>query len=144
MYSLDELLQKLGDRFGVLEMGDIARNKLTMPDSYFSHDLAEEQLIELKGMVLGYAQADDEDWRFYPPRRLPEHLSEVYRGDAQEADVAELMRALLASQLGQDGLYVGNLLVGEQALEGVKVYLPAYALSHHLGVSEIELATFIK
>ncbi len=109
MYSLDELLQKLGDRFGVLaqsntyqltvvaknadvavgdlfllpsrrgqkdrvyifrtteyanilnralEMGDIARNKLTMPDSYFSQDLAEEQLIELKGMVLGYAQAE--------------------------------------------------------------------------------------
>ena len=185
MYSLDELLQKLGDRFGVLaqsntyqltvvaknadvavgdlfllpsrrgqkdrvyifrtteyanilnralEMGDIARNKLTMPDSYFSQDLAEEQLIELKGMVLGYAQADDEDWRFYRPRRLPEHLSEVYRVDAQEPEVAEVMRALLASQLGQDGLYVGNLLAGEQALEGVKVYLPAYALSHHLGV----------
>jgi len=37
-----------------LEMNDIARNKLTMPNSYFSEDLAEELLLELKGMVLGY------------------------------------------------------------------------------------------
>lgn len=185
MYSLDELLEKLGDRFGVLaesntyqltvvaknsdvavgdlfllpsrrgvkdrvyifratqyanilnralEMGDIARNKLTMPDSYFSQDLAEEQLIELKGMVLGYSQADDEDWKFYRPRRLPEHLSDVYQVDPKNPQVGEVMRALLASQLGQEGLYVGNLLAGEEALEDVRVYLPAYALSHHLGV----------
>src|SRR5215472_14707307 len=39
-----------------LEMGDIARNKLTMPDSYFAEDLAEEQLVELSGIVLGYAE----------------------------------------------------------------------------------------
>src|SRR5262245_41197450 len=32
-----------------LEMNDIARNKLTMPDSYLAEDLADEQLIELKG-----------------------------------------------------------------------------------------------
>src|SRR3954469_23892877 len=37
-------------------MGDVARNKLTMPDSYFAEDLAEEQLVELRGMVLGYGQ----------------------------------------------------------------------------------------
>src|SRR6266850_3989134 len=39
-----------------LEVGDVARNKLTMPDSYLAEDLAEEQLIELKGMVLGYSE----------------------------------------------------------------------------------------
>ena len=39
-----------------LEMGDVARNKLTMPDSYLAEDLREEQLIELKGMVLGYSE----------------------------------------------------------------------------------------
>src|ERR1700751_4563196 len=33
-----------------MEMGDVARNKLTMPDSYFAEDLAEEQLVELRGM----------------------------------------------------------------------------------------------
>lgn len=185
MYSLDQLLEKLGDRFGVLaesntyqltvvaknsdvavgdlfllpsrrgvkdrvyifratqyanilnrslEMGDIARNKLTMPDSYFSQDLAEELLIELQGMVLGYAQAEDTGWKFYRPRRLPEHLSDVYQVNPQQPAVGEVMRSLLASQLGQQGLYVGNLLAGEQALADVKVYLPPYALSHHLGV----------
>jgi hypothetical protein len=37
-----------------LEMGNVARNKLTMPDSYLAEDLREERLIELKGMVLDY------------------------------------------------------------------------------------------
>src|SRR5512145_1054751 len=36
-----------------LEMNDVARNKLTMPDSYLAKDLADENLIELKGIVLG-------------------------------------------------------------------------------------------
>src|SRR5262245_35331280 len=39
-----------------LEVSDVARNKLTMPDSYLAEDLQEEQLIELKGMVLGYSE----------------------------------------------------------------------------------------
>ncbi len=117
-----------------LEMSDIARNKLTMPDSYFSQDLASEQLLELKGMVLGYAQAEDDGWRFYRPRRLPEHLCDVYHVEASNPEVGDVMRALMSSQLGQDGLYVGDLLAGEQSLESVKVYLPTYALSHHIGV----------
>ena len=33
-----------------LDMNDVARNKLTMPGSYLSQDLAEENLIELKGI----------------------------------------------------------------------------------------------
>ena len=117
-----------------LEMGDIARNKLTMPDSYLSEDLAEEQLIELKGMVLGYAQQDEAEWTFHRPRRLPEHLSDVYRVNPEQPQVADVMETLLATQLGTEGLYVGDLLAGEQPLPGVKVYLPPYALSHHLGV----------
>ena len=39
-----------------IEMSDVARNKLTMPDSYLAEDLAQEQLVELHGMVLGYAE----------------------------------------------------------------------------------------
>lgn len=185
MGQMEELLKKLGDRFGVLsdsntneltvmaknadvavgdlfllpskrgghdrfyifrttqyanimnralEMDDIARNKLTMPDSYLSQDLAEELLIKLIGIVLGYAETREDRWTFHKPRRLPEHFSDVFRVDPQKPEVAEVMRVLLASQLGQEGLYVGDLLAGEQALEGVKVMLPAYALSHHLGV----------
>jgi hypothetical protein len=183
--SIDELLNRLGDRFGVLaesdtyqltvvarnldvavgdlfllpskrgpkdrvyvfranqyanimnrslEMGDIARNKLTMEDSYLSEDLAEELLIEMKGMVLGYAEHHSGGWTFHRPRRLPEHLSSVYRIDALHEGTSETMQTLLGSQLGTEGLYVGDLLAGEQALSGVKVFLPPYALSHHVGV----------
>jgi DNA helicase HerA-like ATPase len=40
----------------------------------------------------------------------------------------------MSSQLGKDGLFIGNLLAGEVPLEGVEVQLPAYALSHHIGI----------
>ncbi len=99
-----------------------------------SEDLAEELLIEMKGMVLGYAEQQPEGWTFHRPRRLPEHLSNVYRVDAHQPGTPAVMRELMGSQLGTQGLYVGDLLAGEQALPGVEVLLPPYALSHHLGV----------
>lgn len=117
-----------------LEMNDIARNKLTMPDAYFSLDLTDEQLIELKGMVMGYAEAGSDGWTFHKPRRLPEHLTNVYQVSASNAHISDVMRALLANQLGQEGIYIGDLLAGERALEGVPVTLPAFAFSHHIGV----------
>jgi DNA helicase HerA-like ATPase len=119
-----------------IEIGDVARNKLTMPDSYRSEDLIEEQLIELKGVVLGYAEAVGNEWAFRRPRRLPEHLTYVYRVQPENAGAAEAIKTLLAKQLkpeDSDGLYIGDLLAGEQPLKGVEVRLPAYALSHHLG-----------
>ncbi len=118
-----------------LEMNDIARNKLTMPDSYFAEDLADERLVELRGMVLGYAeQRRDGSWAFRRPRRLPQHLTDVYRVDPDNAGAGEVVRELLASQLGQGGLFVGHLLAGERPLTEVPVYLPIEALSHHIGV----------
>jgi len=117
-----------------LDLNDVARNKLTMPDSYLSQDLAEENLIELKGIILGYSERGDDGWGFHRPRRLPEHLTEVYRVDADSAAVAEVVRVLMESQLGSDGLYIGNVLAGETPLAGVRVQLPAYALSHHIGI----------
>lgn len=119
-----------------LEMNDVARNKLTMPDSYLSADLADEKLIEMKGIVLGYAErsADTGEWSFHRPRRLPEHLSDVYHVDPAREGIGEVVRQLMQSQLGEEGLYIGDLLAGENALEGVPVRLPAYALSHHIGV----------
>ena len=56
-----------------LEMNDVARNKLTMPDSYFSEDLADEKLVEFKGMVLGYSQyePDTDTWAFRRPGACP-------------------------------------------------------------------------
>jgi DNA helicase HerA-like ATPase len=115
----------------MIGLNDVARNKLTMEDSYFSKDLQDENLIELKGIVLGYAEREGVNWTFHRPRRLPEHLTDVYRVTAESAPVVKI---LMSSQLGQDGLYIGNLLAGEKPLDGVEVFLPAYALSHHIGV----------
>ena len=117
-----------------LDLNDVARNKLTMPDSYLSQDLAEENLIELSGIVLGYAEREKGGWTFHRPRRLPEHLTDVYRVNSNDAAVAQVVKTLMSSQLGKDGLFIGNLLAGEVPLQGVEVQLPAYALSHHIGI----------
>lgn len=117
-------------------MGDVARNKLTMPDSYFAEDLAEEQLVELRGMVLGYAQFDPSAaaWSFNRPRRLPQHLTDVFQIDPARPESGNVVGELLRSQLGDGGLAIGHLLAGERPLLTVPVYLPVAALSHHLGV----------
>ncbi|MFB3852587.1 MAG: ATP-binding protein [Vicinamibacterales bacterium] len=119
-----------------LEMGDVARNKLTMPDSYFAEDLAEEQLVELRGMVLGYAEyvPGTDSWSFNRPRRLPQHLTDVFRVDPDRAESGEVVAELLRTQLGDTGLVVGHLLAGERPLLAVPVRLPVAALSHHIGV----------
>lgn len=119
-----------------LEMNDVARNKLTMPDSYLSEDLADEKLIELKGIVMGYAQRDLQanTWSFFRPRRLPEHLTDVYHVRAGDQQVVEAIKELMQSQLGESGLTVGDLLAGESPLPGVSVLIPPYAMSHHIGI----------
>jgi hypothetical protein len=119
-----------------LEMGDVARNKLTMPDSYFAEDLAEEQLVELHGLVLGYAQFDSTSgrWTFNRPRRLPQHLTDVFRVDPDRPESGQAAQELLRTQLGDTGLIVGHLLAGERPLLSVPVRLPIAALSHHIGV----------
>ena len=119
-----------------IEMNDVARNKLTMPDSYFSEDWGDEKLIELKGIVLGYAERDatSDQWTFHRPRRLPQHLSDVFHVSPNRPEVATVVRTLMLSQLGQDGIYIGDLLAGESSLVGVPVYLPPFAFSHHIGI----------
>ena len=117
-----------------IEIGDVARNKLTMPDSYLSEDLNDEKLIELTGMMLGYSEQQGDKWVFHRPRRLPDHLSEVYLIRPDRGNCEEVMRVLLGEQLGTDGIYMGDYLAGEYALTKVPVYVPPYALSHHLGV----------
>lgn len=118
-----------------IELDDVARNKLTMPDSYLAEDLAEEQLLQLSGMVLGYAEWEVAGrWAFHRPRRLPQHLSDVFHVDGANPDSAAVVRTLLGAQLGEGGLYVGDLLAGERALHGVPVSIPPHALSHHIGV----------
>ena len=119
-----------------LDPDDIARNKLTMSDSFLAKDLQEQNLIQLKGIVLGYSEykSSSDSWTFNRPRRLPEHLTDVYRVIPGDSSVAEVVRLLLGQQLGQDGLFIGNLLAGESALDGVPVQIPPFALSHHLAI----------
>jgi len=118
-----------------VDVGDVARNKLTMPDSYLSSDLQDELLIELKGSVLGYSQWQDSDgtWEFHRPRRLPHHLTDVFVVRQSRDCITETMCTLLGSQLGE-GIFVGDLLAGEHPLRGVPVCIPPFALSHHIGV----------
>src|SRR5205809_6856246 len=79
-----------------LEMSDVARNKLTMPDSYLAADLTEEQLVELRGMVLGYAEYVDDrrGWSFNRPRRLPQHLTDVFRVDPDRPEAGQAVHEL--------------------------------------------------
>jgi len=97
-----------------IEMSDVARNKLTMPDSYFSEDLVEEQLVELRGMVLGYAEYldDQRGWSFNRPRRLPQHLTDVFRVDPDRPETGQAVRELLRTQLGDAGLILGHAALG--------------------------------
>lgn len=114
-----------------INLDDVARSKLTMPDSYLSEDLNDEKLIELTGTMLGYAEKENGRWQFFRPRRLPDHLSDVYLVSEENSDAIKI---LLESQLGRDGILVGKLLAGEHALSNVPVYIPPYALSHHIGI----------
>jgi len=114
-----------------ISLNDVARNKLTMPNSYLSEDLNDEKLIELKGSLLGYAEKENGEWKFYRPRRLPDHLSDVYLVSEDNSDA---IKDILSSQLGDQGIFVGNLLAGEHALQGVPVYIPPFAISHHIGI----------
>lgn len=130
----------------MVELSDIARNTLIHKDGYMSNDLNDEKLIELTGTMLGYSEKENGTWVFHRPRRLPDHLSEVYlivpSGVASASDKVdygtlreEVLRELLGTQLGDEsGIFVGNYLAGEYQLPNVPVYAPAYALSHHLGV----------
>lgn len=113
-----------------INLGDVARNKLTMPDSYLSEDLNDEKLIELRGSMLGFAERKNETYQFYRPRRLPDHLSDVYLISESNS---EAIKILLESQLGKEGIFIGNLLAGGHPLS-VPVYLPPYAISHHIGI----------
>lgn len=119
-----------------IEISEVARNKLTMPDSFLADDISDEKLIELRGMILGYSEwvPGARSWAFHRPRRLPQHLTDVYLVDHSNPQIAQVIQTLMQSQLGESGLYIGDLLAGEKPLSGVPVLLPPHALSHHIGV----------
>ncbi len=120
------------------DMHPMAKNLLAMRDPFLADDLISDQLLRLSGSLLGYAEMhDDGHWVFEAPRKLPAHLSKVYRiGEGDEPAVEQqeaVLARLLATQLGY-GVYVGDLLAGERSLTGVPVYVPGEFFAHHLGV----------
>ena len=120
------------------DMDPMAKNLLAMNDPFYAEDFVSDQLLRLAGALLGYGEQDAQgNWQFRTPRKLPAHLSKVYKvgyGNAAAVQRQEqCLGALLASQLG-DGVYVGDLLAGEQALPGVRVSIPGEYFAHHLGV----------
>jgi hypothetical protein len=120
------------------DMDPMAKNLLAMADPFYADDFVSDQLLWLSGSLLGYAETDASGaWVFRTPRRLPAHLSKVYKvgfGDASAVSRQErVLSKLLASQLGH-GVFVGHLLAGERALTGVPVSIPGEYFAHHLGV----------
>src|SRR5580700_6181610 len=62
------------------EMGPMAKNMMAMSDAFQADDFDRDKLLRLSGSLLGYAEQDaTKAWRFHPPRKLPEHLSNVFK-----------------------------------------------------------------
>jgi hypothetical protein len=120
------------------DLDPMAKNLLAMDDPFYADDFESDKLLRLTGTLLGYSEENEgEIWLFRPPRKLPAHLSKVYKVgfgseeaiQHQEACLAELLRP----QLGQ-GVFVGHLLAGERPLPGVPIAIPGEYFAHHLGV----------
>jgi len=119
------------------DMEFMAKNELAWADAYYAEDLDKDKLLKLSGVLLGYAELENNKWKFRTPRKLPSHLSKVYKvgfgGDQAILRQQECLAAILEEQLGT-GVYVGDLLAGERALAGVRVNIPGEYFAHHLGV----------
>ena len=120
------------------DMEFMAKNELAWADAYYAEDLDKDKLLKLMGVLLGYAeQTADGRWTFQTPRKLPAHLSKVFKvgfGGPQAIErQEECLADILDQQLGR-GVYVGDLLAGEKALPGVRVHIPGEYFAHHLGV----------
>jgi uncharacterized protein len=120
------------------DMDPMAKNLLAMDDPYYAEDFVNDQLLRLSGTLLGYSEVGAKShWVFRAPRKLPAHLSKVYKigygDDAAIQRQEECLAELLATQLGR-GVFVGHLLAGERALTGVPVSIPGEYFAHHLGV----------
>lgn len=112
------------------DIGRVASTLMVEGDSYLS-GIDRNKLLSIDGKMLGYAErGNGGDWVFRPPRRLPDHLAEVYRPVRGTSD--ETVRDMLTSQTGGE-VFVGDLQVGEETLD-VPVHIPAEFLPMHVGI----------
>ncbi len=120
------------------DLDPMAKNLLAMDDPFYADDFESDKLLRLSGTLLGYSEeAAGGTWIFRSPRKLPAHLSKVYKigfgSDLAIEHQEACLAALLHAQLGQ-GIFIGELLAGERALPGVRVSIPGEYFAHHLGV----------
>ena len=119
------------------EMEPMAKNLIAMDDPFYADDFERDKLLRLTGSLLGYSEFDSGQWAFRSPRKLPAHLSRVFKigfGDAATVAAQEtVLSDLLQAQL-RGGVRVGALLAGEQALLNVQVGIPGEYFAHHIGV----------
>jgi DNA helicase HerA-like ATPase len=119
------------------DMDPMAKNLIAMDDPFYADDFERDKLLRLAGSLLGYSECASGFWSFRAPRKLPAHLSRVFKvgfGDAETVAAQEtVLNELLFAQL-YGGVKVGALLAGEDALWNVPVGIPGEYFAHHIGV----------
>ena len=119
------------------DMDPMAKNLIAMDDPFYADDFERDKLLRLTGSLLGYSEFDNGKWTFRSPRKLPAHLSRVFKvgfGEPETVAAQETVLAeLLAAQI-RGGVKVGALLAGEHALQNVQVGIPGEYFAHHIGV----------
>lgn len=120
------------------DMEFMAKNELAWADAYYAEDLDRDKLLKLSGVLLGYAEEKTGGgWTFRTPRKLPAHLSKVFKVGLGPAEAVQRQKnclsVILAEQLGQ-GVAIGDFLAGENALTGVRVHIPGEYFAHHVGI----------
>jgi len=113
----------------VEDIDHIAGTLMVEGDAYLS-GIERNMLLAVDGKMLGYAELKGNKWDFKSPRRMPDHLADVYRPRKGSSDQA--VREMLASQTSGE-IYVGDLQVGEDTLD-VPVSIPAKRLPMHVGI----------
>ncbi|MFW9921510.1 MAG: ATP-binding protein [Candidatus Thorarchaeota archaeon] len=114
------------------QVDDIARVASTLMvegDSYLS-GIERNMLLQVDGKMLGYAEKTKGEWKFRSPRRLPDHLADVYRPQKGISD-SHVMEMLEDQTDGE--VYVGDLQIGEESLD-VPVKIPSKYLPMHVGI----------
>lgn len=111
------------------DMARVAGTLMVEGDAYLS-GIKRDMLLQVGGKMLGYAEQKGGEYVFRSPRRLPDHLADVYRPTPGVSD--KQVRDMLASQT-EGQVLIGDLQVGETTLD-VPVGIPAKYLPMHMGI----------